>query len=170
MSTSRASEDIAKYYNCMFVRSKVGEINVADKMKEIDAIIGGEGNGGVILPEVHTGRDAPVAIALTLQALLEFGGTIEELKNSLPQYVMVKNKVNIEGIDPDLILQKLAEKYKNEEINLLDGVKIDFEQSWVHLRKSNTEPILRIISEAPTIKEAQELAERFGKEALAISS
>jgi len=160
MSTSRASEDIAKYYNCMSVRSKVGEINVADKMKEIDAIIGGEGNGGVILPEVHTGRDAPVAVALTLQALLEFGGTIEELKNSLPQYKMVKNKVKIEGIDPDLILQKLAEKYKDEEINLLDGVKIDFEQSWVHLRKSNTEPILRIISEAPTEKEAQELAEK----------
>ncbi len=168
MSTSRASEDIAKYYNCMVVRSKVGEINVADKMKEIDALIGGEGNGGVILPEVHTGRDAPVAVALTLQALLEFGGTIDELKKSLPQYVMVKNKVNIEGIDPDLILMKLAEKYKDEEINLLDGVKIDFEQSWVHLRKSNTEPILRIISEAPTEKEAQDLAERFGKEALSI--
>ncbi len=169
MSTSRASEDIAKYYNCMFIRSKVGEINVADKMKEIDAVIGGEGNGGVILPEVHTGRDAPVAVALTLQAMLEFGGTMEELKNSLPQYSMVKNKVNIEGIDPDLILEKLAEKYKNEEIDLLDGVKIDFEQSWVHLRKSNTEPILRIISEAPNEKEANELADRFGREVQEIS-
>lgn len=92
MSTSRASEDIARYYNCMFVRSKVGEINVAEKMKEIDAIIGGEGNGGVILPEVHLGRDAPVAVALTLQALLEHGGTMKELKASLPQYEMVKRK------------------------------------------------------------------------------
>jgi phosphomannomutase len=164
MSTSRVSEDIAQYYNCMIVRSKVGEINVADKMKEIDAVIGGEGNGGVILPEVHTGRDAPVAIALSLQTLLEFGGTMEKLKKSLPQYEMVKNKVNIEGIDPDTILEKIAKKYAGEEINLLDGVKIDFEQSWVHLRKSNTEPIMRIMSEAPTRNEAQALADRFGEE------
>jgi phosphomannomutase len=138
-------------------------------MKEIDAIIGGEGNGGVMLPEVHAGRDAPVAIALTLQALLEFGGTMEELKKSLPRYSMVKNKINIEGIDPDKILEAIAHKYENEEINLLDGVKIDFEQSWVHLRKSNTEPILRIISEAPTENEARELAERFSREIQNIS-
>ena len=164
MSTSRASEDIARYYNCMFVRSKVGEINVAEKMKEIDAIIGGEGNGGVILPEVHLGRDAPVAVALTLQALLEHGGTMKQLKASLPQYEMVKKKVSIEGLDPDQIIERLKEKYKNQEINTLDGLKIDFDKSWVHLRKSNTEPIMRVIAEAPTLQEAEELADRFMKE------
>lgn len=168
MSTSRASEDIAKYYNCMFVRSKVGEINVAEKMKEIDAIIGGEGNGGVILPEVHLGRDAPVAVALTLQALLESGGTLAELQASLPQYVMVKQKVNIEGLDPDQALQIMAEKYKDQPINLLDGVKIDFDDRWVHLRKSNTEPIIRVISEAPTEEEAAELGEKFMNEIKAL--
>lgn len=161
MSTSRASEDIAKYYNCMFVRSKVGEINVAEKMMEIEAIIGGEGNGGVILPELHLGRDAPVAVALTLQYLMEFGGTMEELHASLPQYAMVKQKVNIEGMDPDKVLAHIADKYKDEEINLLDGVKIDIKNSWVHLRKSNTEPIVRVISEAPTVEEAEKLGQKF---------
>ncbi len=164
MSTSRASEDIAKYYNCMIVRSKVGEINVAEKMKEIDAILGGEGNGGVILPEVHTGRDAPVAIALTLQALLEHGGTMKELKASLPQYEMVKKKVSIAGMNPDEILARLQEKYKDQDIDTLDGLKIDFEKSWVHLRKSNTEPIMRVIAEAPSKEEAEALADRFLKE------
>jgi phosphomannomutase len=161
MSTSRASEDIAKYHNCMFVRSKVGEINVAEKMLEIDAIIGGEGNGGVILPELHLGRDAPVAVALTLQALLEEGVTMAELKASLPVYEMVKQKINIEGMDPDDVLEKMAQKYKDQPLDLLDGVKIDFDESWVHLRKSNTEPIVRVISEAPTAKEAEKLASRF---------
>lgn len=170
MSTSRASEDIAKYYNCMIVRSKVGEINVAEKMKEIDAIIGGEGNGGVILPELHTGRDAPVAIALTLQHLLESGLTLRELFLSLPQYMIVKKKVNIEGMNPDKILESMAEKYKNEQINLLDGLKIDFPESWVHLRKSNTEPIVRVIAEAGTEQEASELAERFMSEIKALTS
>ncbi len=164
MSTSRASEDIARYYNCLFERSKVGEINVAEKMKELDAIIGGEGNGGVILPEVHLGRDAPVAVALTLQALLEHGGTMKELKASLPQYEMVKKKVSIEGLNPDQILTRLQEKYKDQQINTLDGLKIDFEDRWVHLRKSNTEPIMRVIAEAPTLEEAEALADRFMKE------
>jgi phosphomannomutase len=164
MSTSRASEDIANYYNCMFRRSKVGEINVAEKMIELDAIIGGEGNGGVILPEVHLGRDAPVAAALTLQHLLEFGGTLKDLVLEMPQYVMVKQKVNIEGLYPDIIIEKMIEKYKDQPVDLLDGLKIDFQNSWVHLRKSNTEPIMRVISEAPTKEEAEQLAARFMKE------
>ena len=164
MSTSRASEDIAKYYNCMFVRSKVGEINVAEKMKEIDALIGGEGNGGVILPEVHLGRDAPVAVALTLQMLLEFGGTISALKASLPQYEMVKLKANIGDMEPDTLLAAMAQTYKDQPIDTLDGLKIDFKDSWVHLRKSNTEPIVRVIAEAPTEHEARALAERFMNE------
>jgi phosphomannomutase len=161
MSTSRASEDIAKYYNCMFVRSKVGEINVAEKMKEIDALIGGEGNGGVILPEVHLGRDAPVAVVLALQMLLEFGGTMSALKASLPQYEMVKLKVNIGDMQPDKLLTAMAETYKDQPIDTLDGLKIDFNNSWVHLRKSNTEPIIRVIAEAQTEPEARALAERF---------
>ncbi len=164
MSTSRASEDIAKYYNCMFVRSKVGEINVAEKMKEIDAVIGGEGNGGVILTELHLGRDAPLAVALTLQHMLEFGGTLRELAATMPQYAMVKQKISIEGKNPDALLRDIAEQYKDREPDLLDGVKIDFQKSWVHLRKSNTEPILRIIAEAPTEAEAKELTEKFMKE------
>ena len=161
MSTSRASEDIANYYNCMFVRSKVGEINVAVKMIEIEAIIGGEGNGGVILPELHLGRDAPLAVAMTLQYLAEFNGTMRDLFLSLPQYKMVKEKVSIEGIDPDKVLATFAEKYKDEQINLLDGVKIDFGNKWVHLRKSNTEPIVRVMTEAPDEKQAKDLADRF---------
>lgn len=164
MSTSRASEDIAKYYNCMFERSKVGEINVAEKMLELDAIIGGEGNGGVILPELHLGRDAPVAVALTLQHLTEFGGSLHDLFLSMPQYKMVKEKVSIEGMDPDKVLATMADKYKDEQINLLDGVKIDFNDSWVHLRKSNTEPIVRVMSEAPTEEAAKKLADRFMQE------
>ena len=145
----------------MFVRSKVGEINVAEKMLELEAIIGGEGNGGVILPELHLGRDAPLAVAMTLQALAEFEGNMHELFLSLPQYKMVKQKVSIEGMDPDKVLATMAEKYKNEQVNLLDGVKIDFDDSWVHLRKSNTEPIVRVMSEAPTVEQAEKLADQF---------
>ncbi len=168
MSTSRASEDIANYYNCMFSRSKVGEINVAEKMLEMEAIIGGEGNGGVILPELHLGRDAPLAVALTLQHMAVFDGSLHELFLSLPQYKMVKAKVSIEGMDPDQVLQRIAEKYKDEKINLLDGVKIDFEDSWVHMRKSNTEPIVRVMTEAPTREEAEALAGRFMKEVTSV--
>ncbi len=164
MSTSRASEDIVKYYNGMFVRSKVGEINVAGKMAEIEAVIGGEGNGGVILPELHTGRDAPLAVAMTLQMLLEHGGTMDELHQSLPQYAMVKDKVSVEGMDPDKVLAALQKKYADQPIDDLDGIKIDFDESWVHLRKSNTEPILRIISEAPTAAEARDLVDKFRSE------
>jgi phosphomannomutase len=164
MSTSRASEDIAKYYNCPFKRTKVGEINVAQEMAKSDAIIGGEGNGGVILPELHLGRDAPLAIALSLQHLLDFAGTMQELFLSLPQYKMVKRKISIEGLDPDKILKRLAEKYEKQEINLLDGLKIDLDNTWVHMRKSNTEPIIRIIAEAPTTSQAQKLATQFIQE------
>ena len=161
MSTSRASEDIARYYNCPFTRTKVGEINVAEEMAALNAVIGGEGNGGVILPELHLGRDAPLAIALTLQHLLEFGGTVRDLFLSLPQYRMVKNKINIEGKDPDKILEEMAERHKDKKINFLDGLKIDDEKTWIHLRKSNTEPIIRVIAEAPTKAEADRLAETY---------
>jgi phosphomannomutase len=164
MSTSRASEDVAKYYNCPFSRSKVGEINVAEEMVQSEAVIGGEGNGGVILPELHLGRDAPLAVALTLQHLLEFEGTMQELFLSLPQYKMVKHKIGIAGLDPDKILQQLAKKYENQQVDLRDGLKIDMPNTWVHMRKSNTEPIIRIIAEAPTIEEAEQLAVQFTRE------
>jgi len=163
MSTSRASEDIAKYYNCPFVRSKVGEINVVEEMIAQDAIIGGEGNGGVILPELHLGRDAPIAVAIALQSLLEFGGSVSDLVQSLPRYSMVKDKINIEGKNPDIIVNKLIDQYSNKKVNLLDGLKIDEEDYWVHLRKSNTEPIIRIIAEAKTAKEARSIVQEYSK-------
>lgn len=168
MSTSRASEDVAKYYNCPFIRTKVGEINVAEEMAKCEAVIGGEGNGGVILPDLHLGRDAPLAVALTLQHLAEMNKSMHDLYLSLPQYKMVKRKINIEGLDPDRILTKLAENHADKNINLLDGLKIDTKLTWVHLRKSNTEPIIRIITEAPTLLEAESLATQYMDEIKAI--
>lgn len=161
MSTSRASEDIAKYYNCPFFRSKVGEINVVEEMIAQDAIIGGEGNGGVILPDLHLGRDAPIATAIALQALLEFGGSSGDLVKSLPRYYMIKDKINIEGKNPDHIVNKLIDQFAHKKVNLLDGLKIDGENYWVHLRKSNTEPIIRIIAEAKTAKEAKKIVGEY---------
>ena len=161
MSTSRACEDIAKYYNCPFVRSKVGEINVVEEMVAQNAVIGGEGNGGVILPELHLGRDAPVAIAITLQSLLEFEGSAEKLVQSLPRYHMVKDKINIEGKNPDSIINKLIDKFADKKVDLLDGLKIDEENYWVHLRKSNTEPIIRVIAEAKTAREALSIVREY---------
>ncbi|TFG95553.1 MAG: phosphoglucosamine mutase [Calditrichales bacterium] len=161
MSTSRASEDIARFYNCPFYRSKVGEINVVEEMARQEAVIGGEGNGGVILPELHLGRDAPLAIALTLQALLESNDTMETLAASLPRYRMVKSKINIEDKDPDKIIQQMIDRFSDKPTNLLDGLKIDGKDNWVHLRKSNTEPIIRIISEAPSEEKAQSLVKEY---------
>ncbi len=161
MSTSRASEDIARYYNCPFVRSKVGEINVVEEMIAQEAIIGGEGNGGVILPDLHLGRDAPLAVAFTMQAMLESEVTLSALVQSLPQYTMVKDKINIEGKDPDKIIKKLIDKFSSKKVNLLDGLKIDEDDFWVHLRKSNTEPIIRIIAEAKSVREAKSIVENY---------
>jgi phosphomannomutase len=161
MSTSRASEDIAKYYNCPFVRSKVGEINVVEEMIDQGAIIGGEGNGGVILPDLHMGRDAPLAIAFTLQSLLEYEGSISELVQTLPRYKMAKEKINIEGKNPDKIIKKLIGQFTGKKVNLLDGVKIDEDEHWVHLRKSNTEPIIRIIAEAKSAKQAKSIVVEY---------
>lgn len=165
LSTTRAVEDIASLYNATVVRTPVGEINVAKKMKEIGAVIGGEGSGGVILPAVHLGRDALVGVGLFLQLLADFNGKASELKHSLPFYEIVKNKIELGSLQPDEILKKLHEKYsRTETTNFDDGLKIDFAESWVHLRKSNTEPIIRIIAEAKTRREAAILVERFQKE------
>lgn len=164
LSTTRAVEDIAKEYGCKVFRSPVGEANVVKKMKEVQAIIGGEGSGGVILPEVNFGRDALVGIAIVLQHLTEFGGKMSELKNSLPQYFITKKKIEISEKNPDYIISTLAKKYSGYNINLEDGLRIDFDDHWVHLRKSNTEPIIRCIVEAKTKEEAERLSEFYFKE------
>ncbi len=161
LSTTRAVDDIAAEAGCKVLRSPVGEANVVKKMKEVSAVIGGEGSGGVIFPGLHYGRDALVGAILTLQNLLEFGGTMSELKATLPQYDICKMKINIAGKNPDVILAKMAEKYSNEKINTDDGVRIDFTDHWVHFRKSNTEPIIRCIAEAKTAEEAEAKATKF---------
>ncbi|MBU1422453.1 MAG: phosphoglucosamine mutase, partial [Bacteroidetes bacterium] len=149
------------------VRTPVGEINVAKKMKEVGAVIGGEGSGGVILPEAHYGRDAMVGIGLILQMLSEFNGTLSELKAGLPQYFITKSKIELGSTDADSILGQVVEKYINtEKVNTDDGVKIDFADSWVNLRKSNTEPIVRIIAEAKSKNEAGGLVKRFESEVI----
>ena len=158
LSTTRSVDDIASENGCMSFRAAVGEANVVKKMKECKAIIGGEGSGGVILPELHYGRDALVGIALTLQHLLEFGKPLSELKNSMPAYFIAKKKADLVGVQPDEVLEKLAEDFKNEKINTEDGLKIDFEDHWVHFRKSNTEPIIRIVTEAKDKNMAEELS------------
>ncbi|MCX6143973.1 MAG: phosphoglucosamine mutase [Ignavibacteriales bacterium] len=167
LSTTRAIDDICKLYNAELTRTEVGEIHVAKKMREIGAIVGGEGNGGVILPESHIGRDAPVGVGLTLQHLTDFGGTLSELKASLPQYSITKGKVELGALNPDEVIKRIQETHRaNGRATTIDGLKLDFSDSWIHLRKSNTEPILRIIAEAPQKKRADELVAAFTKEIL----
>jgi len=165
LSTTRAVDDIAAEFGAKVVRTPVGEINVASKMKALHSVIGGEGSGGVILPEVHFGRDAVVGIGLFLQLLVDFGGKTSDLKSSLPHYTIVKDKIELGSLQPDVILRTLNEKYsRTEKTNMDDGLKIDFASSWVHLRKSNTEPIIRVIAEARSHGEAAVLVEKFKKE------
>lgn len=162
LSSSRALRDIAKKYNQKYEAAAVGEVNVVVKMKETGAKIGGEGNGGIIYPELHYGRDSLVGIALFLSLLAEKNMKVSELRASYPPYFMSKKKIELTPeINTDHLLEKIQQKYKNEEITTIDGVKIDFENEWVHMRKSNTEPIIRIYTEAPTRQQADELAERF---------
>lgn len=164
LSTTRAVEDVAAEFNCNVFRSPVGEANVVKKMKETNATIGGEGSGGVIYPELHYGRDALVGIAITLQHLTEFGKSISELKNSLPKYVIVKRKVEVTGKDVNTILSNFISKYSNGKVNTEDGVRIDFEDHWVHLRKSNTEPIIRMICEAKSEDSANNYINKYFEE------
>ncbi len=161
LSTTRAVEDVAAEYGQKVFRSPVGEANVVKKMKEVDAVIGGEGSGGVIYPALHFGRDALVGIAITLQHLTEFGGTISDLKKSLPSYFIAKKKIDLGNSQPDEIIRHLLEKYRDEKINNEDGLKIDFDDHWVHFRKSNTEPIIRIITEAKTQVSAEKYSQRY---------
>ena len=158
LSSSRALNDITLKYNQTHYYSAVGEVNVIEKMKEVNAIIGGEGNGGVIYPESHYGRDAIVGIGLFLSLFCERGLSASNLLNTYPKYYMVKEKINLSSsINVDKILNQIAEKYKNEKIDLVDGVRIDFIDSWVQLRKSNTEPIIRIYSEAKSEEKSNNL-------------
>lgn len=164
LSTTRAVDDVAKDYKCESFKSPVGEANVVKKMKEVDAVIGGEGSGGVIYPALHYGRDALVGIVITLQHLLEFGGTITDLKNSLPQYFIAKRKIELGETNPDNIVDALVQKYKDEKINLEDGLRIDFEDHWVHFRKSNTEPIIRCVTEAKSLVSAEQYIDKYFSE------
>lgn len=165
MSSSRALRDITNKHNGSYQASAVGEVNVVELMKKTNAIIGGEGNGGIIYPELHYGRDSLVGVALFLTYLANQEKTVAELRASYPQYFMSKNKIELTPqIDVDAVMKTIAEKYQSEDISTIDGVKIDFPTEWVHLRKSNTEPIIRIYTEAPTQSEADALAERFVSE------
>ena len=162
LSSSRALRDVTRRHGCEYNAAAVGEVNVTTKMKETGAVIGGEGNGGVIYPASHYGRDALVGVALFLTLLAKSGKKVSELKKTYPAYEIAKNKMELTPeINVDAILSAVKERFAGEQITDIDGVKIDFENSWVHLRKSNTEPIIRIYSEAATMKEEDALAQKI---------
>jgi phosphomannomutase len=162
LSSSRALRDITEKHGGTYEAAAVGEVNVVTKMKANNAVIGGEGNGGIIYPESHYGRDSLVGSALFLMLMSERGGTVAELRASYPSYFMSKKKIQLTPtLDVDGILKAMAEKYQNDDISTIDGVKIDFPENWVHLRKSNTEPIIRIYTEAKSQNEADGLADRI---------
>ena len=168
LSSTRALRDVTNAHGCTYTASAVGEVNVVTKMRETNAIIGGEGNGGVIYPACHAGRDALVGICLFLSHLAHEKKTVSELRATYPAYFMGKNRIDLKpGCDVDAILEKIKATYAGKaEINTVDGVKLDFPETWVHLRKSNTEPIIRIYSEGPT----QEAADAIGEEILALAN
>ena len=162
LSSSRALKDITELNGCKYYSSAVGEVNVVEMMKEKNAVIGGEGNGGVILPKLHYGRDALVGIALFLTHLSKLNISCSDLRKTYPNYYMSKQKIELnKAIDVELILKKISDKYSQEKINNLDGLKIDFKNSWVQLRKSNTEPIIRVYSEAKSQNIADQLTAKF---------
>lgn len=169
LSSTRALRDITEKHGGQYYASAVGEVNVVEKMKAVDAVIGGEGNGGIIVPDLHYGRDALAGIALFLTHLAKTGLSMTALKATYPVYHMVKDKINLRpGIDLAAILESMQEKYKEENYNTIDGLKINFENSWIHMRKSNTEPIIRVYSEAPNPESARSLVDRFKEEVLGL--
>ena len=162
LSSTRALRDITEAHGGKYYAAAVGEVNVVAKMKEVNAVIGGEGNGGVIYPASHYGRDALVGIALFLTYLAKSGKKVSELRTSYPAYYMAKQKVELTpDMDVDAILEAIKEKFKDQEITDIDGVKIDFPDKWVHLRKSNTEPIIRVYSEARSVEEAENIGKQI---------
>lgn len=164
LSTTRAVDDIVSKYGGKLYKSPVGEINVIKAMKKHEAVVGGEGSGGVIIPEIHFGRDSLAGIGIVLSEFVEFKGTVSDYRKTLPDYYIRKTKIELKSIDADKIIDGLREKYKSEELNTDDGLRIDFKDSWVNFRKSNTEPIIRIIAEAKTEKEAENLLNKFSEE------
>lgn len=159
LSSTRALRDVTEKHGGSYFSSPVGEVNVVETMKSVDAVIGGEGNGGIIYPDLHFGRDALVGIALFLSHLAKSGKSISILRSTYPNYVISKNKIELTpDIDVDRVLVEMQKKYKNQPINIDDGVKIEFDYEWVHLRKSNTEPIIRIYAEADSESKANTLA------------
>ena len=162
LSSTRALRDVTEQHGGVYTAAAVGEVNVTTKMKEVNAVIGGEGNGGVIYPESHYGRDALVGIGLFLSSLAHKGCKVSELRASFPEYFIAKNRIDLTPTtDVDAILVRVKEMFKNEQVNDIDGVKIDFPDKWVHLRKSNTEPIIRVYSEASTMEAADELGKKL---------
>ena len=162
LSSSRALRDVTQKYGGQYTASAVGEVNVVQLMKDTRAIIGGEGNGGIIYPDSHYGRDSLVGVALFLSHMAKGNLSCKELRESYPSYFMSKNKIQLTPrIDVDTILELMAEKYQNEDISTIDGVKVDFDTEWVHLRKSNTEPIIRIYTESTSQENADNLAQRI---------
>jgi phosphomannomutase len=165
LSSTRALADVTKKHGGEYTAAAVGEVNVVNAMKQSKAVIGGEGNGGVILPDLHYGRDALAGIALMLDLLAERNLSMSELKNGYPEYTIVKDKIELTPtIDVDHLLSEIAKVYSNEKLNTVDGLKIDFAKGWIHMRKSNTEPIIRVYSEAATAEEAQRLADGIKRE------
>lgn len=164
LSSSRAIDDVAARHDQPVHRSAVGEINVVQRMHETGAILGGEGNGGVIVPDLHHGRDALAGTALVLQHLADTGRSLSALHDELPHYAMVKDKLPLPDLPPQRLLNTLAERYADEDISTIDGLKIDFPDRWVHMRPSNTEPILRVYAEAETEGAARSLTDRFKEE------
>ena len=162
LSSTRALRDVTQQHGGTYTAAAVGEVNVTTKMKEVGAVIGGEGNGGVIYPESHYGRDALVGIALFLSSLAHKGCKVSELRATFPEYYIAKNRIDLTpSTDVDAILEKVKQLYANEQVNDIDGVKIDFPDKWVHLRKSNTEPIIRVYSEASTMEAADALGKQI---------
>jgi len=162
LSSTRALRDVTEKYGCKYTPAAVGEVNVVTAMKDTNAIIGGEGNGGVIYPAAHYGRDALVGIALILTYLAKLGKKTSEMRDMYQCYEMAKNRIDLTpGTNPDTVLEKIKDKYQGDNVTTIDGVKIDFPDKWVHLRKSNTEPIIRVYTEAHTAEEANALGQRF---------
>ncbi|MBP6459736.1 MAG: phosphoglucosamine mutase [Crocinitomicaceae bacterium] len=162
LSSTKALRDVTEVKGQKYYAAAVGEVNVVAKMKEMNAIIGGEGNGGIIYPESHYGRDALVGVALFLTSLAKKGGSVSALRDSFPKYTISKNKIELTpSIDVDAVLEKMADKYKNEEVDTIDGVKIYIGNEWVHLRKSNTEPIIRVYSESDSEENANLFASKI---------
>ena len=171
LSSTRALKDITEKAGGEYFGAAVGEVNVVEKMKEVEAVIGGEGNGGIIYPELHYGRDALVGIALFLTHLAKYGKNISVLRGTYPDYQIVKNKIELTPeVDVDVVLKKIQQKYKKQPHTTIDGVRIEFDDNWVHLRKSNTEPIIRVIAESTSETMANNIANKIMSDIKAISN